>query len=165
MLEYCNKKAFQYDVYRPFANHMCFNIHQVSARPRGPCTVRSNASLVSDTRGGWGEGRARVPSTVRSYLNNFEYIWGSLFSEVQVEQVWTCVTWDPPCEQTDTIKNITFTQLYWRSVKSGCELEILTSSFAACNKPRAERINEKIPAMMEDFYHDRVPIKYVFQRS
>ena len=31
------------------------------------------------------------PCTMRSKLNKFEYVWGSLYSEIQVEQVWTCV--------------------------------------------------------------------------
>ena len=31
------------------------------------------------------------PCTMRSKLDKFEYVWGSLYSEIQVEQVWTCV--------------------------------------------------------------------------
>ena len=61
-----NKKAFQGDAIRELANHTCFVMKKFEHVLWGHCTVRSK-------------------------LNMFECVWGgTLYSEVQVEQVLTC---------------------------------------------------------------------------
>ena len=82
---------------------------------RGPCTVRSMLNTFEHVRGD--------PCTVRSNLNKFEHVLtgvGALYSEVHVEQIWTCL--GGPCTMRSNLNK-------FEHVRGPCTVRSMLNTF------------------------------------